>query len=392
MSAETPQTYVPTAFLRSITAAPPVEAVRLHGGQPVLGPVPEHDWESRVVLNPAGVLIEAGEELDALIAAWGLTEAEARTLRQAGGACVLVYRAQGKVDPTLEMAPSSLGLAVLTPDMEPVRRWAEPVLAPDAPFHNLGLEDPRCTRVGDRYFLYYTGYTDPTPEDPFDRRVHVCLATTQDFLTWDLRGPVEGEINGVNNKNSALLPEPVDGRWLLLHRPMEGPHAMAIHWASAPDPAGPWTSEGLLFASYRYREFVRSWVGAGGPPVALGGGRFLMIYHQGHFSAEGRREYDLSAALLDFTADDPVLARLEPLIRPTGALETEGDAELGVDNVVFSCANYRWRDGLVVPYAGADSRIFGAALPFDGLVAALEEAEDPAPDVHENDPGEAPVA
>ena len=59
-------------------------------------------------------------------------------------------------------------------------------------------------------------------------------------------------------------------------------------------------------------------------------------------------------------------------MRPTGDLETEGDDDLGVDNVLFSCANYRWGDRLIVPYAGADSRIFGAALPFDALLEALE--------------------
>ena len=52
--------------------------------------------------------------------------------------------------------------------------------------------------------------------------------------------------------------------------------------------------------------------------------------------------------------------------------ETEGDADLGVDNVLFSCATHRWGDLLVIPYAGADSRIFGATLPFAALVEALE--------------------
>jgi predicted GH43/DUF377 family glycosyl hydrolase len=365
---------LPPGFLRSIAAPPPVGVERLHGGRPVLGPVPDHPWESRVVLNPAAEFVAPGPVFDRLVAAWGLSQEEAHRLRTAGGAVPMVYRAQGAVDPRLDMAPSSFGLAVLTPGMEVVRRHVEPVLRPEAEFHNLGLEDPRCTRVGDTFYLYYTGYTDPSPEDPFDRRVHVCLATTRDFLDWTLHGPVAGDLNEVNNKNAALLPEPVDGRWLLLHRPMEGPDAMAVHWATAPDPAGPWTSQGLLFASYRYREFTRSWVGAGGPPLALGDDRFLAIYHQGHFTAEGTREYDLAAALLDFRAAQPVRARIEPLLRPTGTLETEGDEELGVDNVVFSCANYRWEDRLVIPYAGADSRIFGATLPFDALVAALHEA------------------
>ena len=337
----------------------------------MLAPVEGHDWESKVVLNPAGQLVEA-DRLEALLPSWGLSDAQAQQLRDAGGACVLFYRAQGRVHPDIRMAPSYLGWAVLTPDLELVHRKPEPVLSPDAPFHNLGLEDPRCTRVGDTYYLYYTGYTDPTPDDEADRHVHICLATSEDLVHWDLRGPLEGELNGVNNKNSALLPAAVEGEYVLLHRPMEGDDAMAIHWATAPDPAGPWASRGPLMRSYSYREFAQSWIGAAGPPEALGDGRFLAIYHQGHFAPDGSREYDLAAALLDFTLDDPVVSRIEPLMRPTGGMETEGDDDLGVDNVLFSCANHRWEGDLVIPYAGADSRIFGATVPFQDLLDALE--------------------
>jgi predicted GH43/DUF377 family glycosyl hydrolase len=97
-----------------------------------------------------------------------------------------------------------------------------------------------------------------------------------------------------------------------------------------------------------------------------------MIYHQGHFTPHGHREYDLAAALLDFSFDDPVRSRIEPLIRPEGEQEQAGDPDLGVDNVLFTCANYRLGDELIIPYAGADSRIFGATISTPELIAALE--------------------
>lgn len=123
--------------------------------------------------------------------------------------------------------------------------------------------------------------------------------------------------------------------------------------------------------SHRYREFARSWIGAGGPPVFIGDERFLMIYHQGHFTEDGRREYDLAAAHLDFRRPDIVTSRIEPLMRPSGENEQRGDADLGVDNVLFTCANYEVGDRLVIPYAGADSRIFGAVVDMRDLVSAL---------------------
>ncbi len=169
-----------------------------------------------------------------------------------------------------------------------------------------------------------------------------------------------------------LLPEPVDGKWILLHRPMEGRFPMAMHYAEADHPAGPWRSKGLLMESHRFGDYAVSWVGSAGPPEPLGDGRFLALYHQGHFGFDRTRLYNLSAMLLDFRHEHPVRARLEPFLVPTGAIEQAGDPELGVDNVVFSCANYRVGDDLYVPYAGADSRIFGARTSFSGLVAALE--------------------
>lgn len=360
------------AAMRTLAQPVPVTIERLHGGQPVLEPLPQHPWESRVVLNPAAVLVEAGPELEQLMHAWELSAAQRERLRQAGGACVMIYRAQGAEGLPRGHAPSSLGLAVLTPTLELVQRWPEPIIRPDAVFQDLGAEDARCTRVGDTYYLFYTGYTTENPRFPsFLGRVHICLATTKDFIHWELHGPIPGDVNAVDNKNAALLPEPVDGRWLLLHRPLYGPHPMAIHLAEADQPEGPFRSRGLFMASYRYREFALSWIGAGGPPIALDKRRFLMIYHQGHLDWEGHREYDLAAALLDFNRPDPVVARLEPLMRPTGDQEKVGDPLLGVDNVLFACANYRWGPDLIIPYAAADSRIFGARVSFDALLEAL---------------------
>ena len=365
---------------RVLAEASPVPVQRLHGGQPILEPIAAHDWESRVVLNPAAVLVDDGAELEDLMETWDLSASERDVLRVAGGACVMLYRAQGSAfersTPTGEAHfASSLGLAVFTPTLTLVRRWEEPMLTPDAAFHDLGVEDARCTKVGDTYYLHYTGYTTSGVEDPdLHGRVQLCLATTKNFVDWTLHGPVEGDVNRYNDKNGALFPEPAGGSWWMWHRPMEGEHPMSMHLAQAPSPDGPWRSRGCVMTSYRFEEQASSWVGAAGPPIALGDGRFLAIYHQGHRSFDGRRLYNLSALLIEPAAATPVLARLEPLLLPESELERSGDPLLGVDNVVFSCANYCLGDQLIIPYAGADSRIFGASVSVDALVEELEAA------------------
>jgi beta-1,2-mannobiose phosphorylase / 1,2-beta-oligomannan phosphorylase len=359
---------------RTITATPPVQPRRLQGGQPVLGADPALPWASRVVLNPAAVLVEDSATLNTLSDRLALAPGTRARIEKEGGACVLLFRAQGEAEGATGHAPSRLGLALFTPAMLPLYVHDTPVIDVQYNFQNLGAEDARCSRIGDTFYLHYTGYSQNRwrPEAP--RRVRICRATSQNLVDWILHGPVDGDLNEVDNKNPALFPHRVAGKWLMLHRPMEGSDAMAVHLAEAESPDGPWHSRGLLFASYTFREFEKSWVGAGGPPVALGADRFLMIYHQGHFTADGRREYDLAAALLDFRRTDPVVSRIEPLMRPHGELEQSGDPDLGVDNVLFTTGCYVWRDELVIPYAGADSRIFAASVPLQELLHALEGA------------------
>ena len=381
------------------TLGPSAVAVeRLHGGRPVLEPVADHAWESAVVLNPAAVHVEAGADLERMMDAWALAEPQRDRLRNAGGACVMLYRAQGTAfaceTPAGPHVASALGLAVFTPDLRLVYRAPDPTIAPEAPFHDLGVEDARCTRIGDTYFLHYTGYaSDDGAADgraPLAHgaagRVRLCLATTRDFAAWTLHGPVPGDVNRYGDKNGALFPEPAGppgapARWWLWHRPMEGSDPMSMHLASAETPLGPWTSHGRALASHRFRDHALSWLGAAGPPVSLAGGppgRFLALYHQGHLSFEGRRFYNLSAMLVEPAAvlatppEDPVVARAEPVLVPEGDAERRGDATLGVDDVVFSCANYVVGSHLVIPYAGADSRIFGARVVLADLVAHLE--------------------
>ena len=71
---------------------------------------------------------------------------------------------------------------------------------------------------------------------------------------------------------------------------------------------------------------------------------------------------------------DPVIGRIEPLMRPDTRYERTGDRDVGVDNVLFTCANQVLGEDLVIPYAGADSRVLAARVSLGGLVGALRES------------------
>jgi predicted GH43/DUF377 family glycosyl hydrolase len=343
----------------------PVE--RLKGGLPYLEPIETHDWESGVVLNPAAQLVTDPEAMERIMAVWNLSNDQRQHLRIAGGLVAMIYRAQGVFNPEKGCSPSSAGFCILTPELDVVWRNPSPIIHPDADYHRLGVEDARCTDVDGVFHLYYTGYGgDLTAQT---NRVRICHATTMDFKNWSLNGPIDATFNNIDNKNALLLPGTVHGRHILFHRPMEGLDPKSMHYASAPSPLGPWTDHGRFMASFRYEEFTESWIGAGGPPIPIGHNRFLVIYHQGHYDALRQREYDLSATIIRFDEQlrIEVGKRIEPLIRPAEN-ERTGHSELGVDNVVFTCANYVWDGYVYIPYAGADSRIFGARVPLAALL------------------------
>lgn len=364
--------YYEDAPVRSIEISHSVNIERMNGGKPVLTPKPGSGWESKVVLNPAAVLVDDKNELEALTSVWGLKPDQSQKLQNAGGAVVMLYRAQGEADPVKKLAPSSAGLAVFTPQLELVWRKPEPAISPDEEFHDLGVEDGRCTKVGETYYFFYTGYySDP---DDGQNKVQICLAATKNFIDWEKLGPIPGDLNDVDNKNAVLLPEMVHGEWVLLHRPMQGKQPKTVHWATSDTIKGPWKSRGMCMASYEYEEFSESWIGAGGPPISLGNNQFLTFYHQGHYTQSKDREYDLAVTILDFSEKGSCKPqkRIEPLMRPSGKEEQEGDKQLGVDNVLFICANYELDGDIVLPYAGADSRIFGARLNKAELLEHLD--------------------
>jgi predicted GH43/DUF377 family glycosyl hydrolase len=342
--------------MTSMYAAPAVE--RLNGGAPILTRMQTHPWENRVTFNPACALVTGEDQLVPILNGLPLGESVREKLRSHAALVFLLYRAQGSPTESYDHTRSSIGLAVLSPELTLLARLDRPVILPDESYDNLGVEDARIMKVGDRHVMTYTAYAT----GPDRNRVRIGVASTTNFVNWEKQGLLEADFNRIDNKNGMLF-EPVQGQLMrMLHRPMEGKDPMMIHWAQAPSVAGPWRDRGVLMRPIPDPEFKDVWIGGGAPPLALPGGRYLELYHIGKRRADGTREYDLGIALIDPGAPDPVIRRHEPLLRPETRAETQGDASLGVNNVVFICGAYFWGEYLYFPYAGADTCVLGGRI------------------------------
>jgi len=336
----------------------PPNVERLNNGKPLIQPVSNHPWENKVTFNPACAIVENKSELQRIVRQLPFTEEIKSKLRDHEALCFLLYRAQGKPTTEYDYSRSSIGLAILSPQLDVLARHAEPVILPDTQYDNLGVEDGRITKVGDRYVMVYTAYASGTPENS----IRIALASTSDFVHWKKHGLLKGSFNEIHNKNGMIFNTTVGGRHLMLHRPMEGPHKMAVHWAESEDVFAVWKDRGLLIEPLSNPEFADTWIGGGAPPLALGKDLFLILYHIGNRRSSGEREYDLGIAVANVSTNRVITRRDEPLLRPETPFETTPDRELGVANVLFVCGAYFFKGDIYFPYAGADSVVLGGKI------------------------------
>ena len=341
---------------------------RLNNGKPILAARKDHPWENEVVFNPACILLNDGDEIERMLDSLAPSHDIYSRIRSMKAVCALVYRAQGTVTEVEDFRKSRFGFALLSPELELLYRHDSPIVVPEFAYEDLGVEDPRITRVDGKFMMCYAGYSShgATEINPVQRnRINICVASSEDLVHWKKKGPLNGSLNAVNNKNAAFFPSKLDGKFYMLHRPMEGPGAMAVHIAHSNSIDGEWTDEGVLFSAANDARFTRSWVGAGAPPLALADNSLILIYHTGHYKSDGTREYDLGICRITYNGSFKLLSRTDRFMVPEAESEIIGNETLGVNNVLFACGAYFYGEYIYFPYAGADSRIFGARIKTD---------------------------
>lgn len=213
-----------------------------------------------------------------------------------------------------------------------------------------GIEDPRITPVGDKYYITYTGYSQHQPL--------VVLAETRDFKEFTVHGP----ISEPSNKDCSIFPEKINGYYWKVDRPSAG-NRKDIWISKSPDLIH-WGSPRVLM-----QPVPGTWetdkIGSSSDPIRTKEG-WLMLYH-GVREFPASSIYKLGVVLLD--AEKPWIVKgrsPEPIIAPDHGYERTGD----VMNVVFSNGWIPEPDGEIkIYYSGADSNICLAVTSKDYLVS-----------------------
>ncbi|SFB55352.1 Predicted glycosyl hydrolase, GH43/DUF377 family [Cohnella sp. OV330] len=217
-----------------------------------------------------------------------------------------------------------------------------PALFPSGEDEAWGIEDPRITQMGDKYYITYSAVSS--------RGVGVGLAATRDFVSYERLGMILPP----ENKDAMFFPERINGKYYMLHRPVPKSIGAPEMWvAESPDL--------LHWGGHRYLMGLRPglWdggrIGGGAVPIRTDRG-WLALYH----GADADSRYCMGAALLDL--DDParVLARSRvPILAPEADYEVNGF----FGKVVFSCGAILAGDTIRMYYGAADEVMARADIP-----------------------------
>jgi len=274
------------------------------GGNPILKPVHEHPWESKYVFNPA--MFELEDKIH------------------------YIYRAMGDDD------VSRLGYACSLDGCVIEERLPYPVFEPLNPEEARGVEDPRVTVMGDTCVMAYTAFSR-IPQ------IGITTIKAKDLLErrW-LWGERVYPFSGVTNKDAALFPRKIDGKYVMFHR------IDPDLWIAYSYDMKTWFgSKSIMNPRNGAWDGVK--VGIAGPPIEIDEG-WLQIYH----GVDENRVYRLGILLLD--RDDPekiIYRSADPILEPYEAYERQGQ----VPNVVFSCGAVKRGDRLQLSYGASDTVI-----------------------------------
>ncbi len=202
----------------------------------------------------------------------------------------------------------------------------EPAFYPDPqryPEEEWGIEDPRITWISElgKYVITYTAYSSAGPA--------VSLATTEDFVTFE-RSRV---VIPPDNKDAALFPERIKGRWAMIHRPQPASKGgLGNIWICYSPDLRHWGDHRQLLEARRGAWWDAGKIGLSPPPIKTDQG-WLILYHGVRFSPAGCI-YRLGAALMDLENPERLVRRCaEWIFGPDEEYERIGD----VGDVVFPC-------------------------------------------------------
>jgi predicted GH43/DUF377 family glycosyl hydrolase len=246
----------------------------------------------------------------------------------------------------------------------------EKFIVPQEPWERFGCEDPRVTKIGGRYYIFYTALS----EYPFTANgIRVGLAISKDLKTVEEKHLV----TPFNAKAMALFPERIRGSYYAI---------LAAHTDTPPSFIALAKLDGLsdLWSEKYWHDWEknleknslpllrqeRDQVEVGAPPIKTPDGWLLIFsYIKGYRSA--RPLFTFEAVLLDIKNPYRIIARTGlPIMVPDEVYERYGM----IPGVIFPSGVIQNGNSLSIYYGAADTTCCLATVPLKELLTFVKQS------------------
>jgi predicted GH43/DUF377 family glycosyl hydrolase len=298
-------------------------------------------------------------------------EAEAAfngSVTQSGGVYNMVYRAVSKPQDIgdVHMEVSSIGHARSRDGVHFSRHTQ--FIRPEYEWEKYGCEDPRVTKIGGTYFIFYTalGVFPFTPNG-----IRVAVAITRDFKTVSEKHLV----TPFNAKAMMLFPEKIKGMYAAILTVNTDRPPAKICLALFDKKEDIWSTEywkkwyaNLESHVLPLQRTSGDHVEAGAAPVKTPEGWLFFYSYIQNYTGSGTRVFGIEAALLDYKNPLKILAHtFKPLIQPEEEYELYGK----VPNITFPTGALISKGRLHIYYGAADTTCCLATAPVGKFVHQL---------------------
>ncbi len=310
---------------------------------PILSPIKEHPFEAAAAFN--GCPIVQGKKM------------------------VMVYRGMSEPDMLREphISTSVIGRAESKDGFHYEKRSI--LVRPDREFDYFGCEDPRVTKIGDTYYIFYTalgGY-------PFNAEtIKVAVALSKDLETVTEKHLV----TPFNAKAMALFPQKIKGKMAALLTINTDRKPSDICYAEFNKPEDIWSpeywhtwSENIDAHKLHIQRLPDDHIELGAVPVVTDKG-ILVVYS--HIQRYGRPDqvFGIEVLLLDPENPRRIIGRTKgPIMAPEAYYEEVGQ----VGHIIFPSGALINNDHLEIYYGAADTHCAMATIPLDNLLHSLME-------------------
>jgi predicted GH43/DUF377 family glycosyl hydrolase len=243
------------------------------------------------------------------------------------------------------------------------------LIFPEYEWEKLGCEDPRVTKIGDTYYIFYTALST----FPFSAEgIKVAVATTKNFKKIEEKHLV----TPFNAKAMTLFPEKIKGKYVaMLSAHTDQPPAIMAkaEFDSLEEIWSPeyWKKWHANIEDHRIdlRRVESDHVEIGAPPIKTKDGWLLIYSHIKNYFSENKI-FGIEAVLLDLKDPLKIIARTSgPIIVPEEIYEEFGQ----VPNVIFPSGSFLHGKKLHIYYGAADTTGCRVKVYLDDLLRSMKK-------------------